>query len=159
MSNYDDLKTLEELREKGAITEEEYQREKDKILNKDYKIQSYPDKSAFFGMNENSFLALMHISQFAGFIIPLMGFIAPIVLWAMNKDKSEKVDLHGKNILNFMISWIIYLCASGLLCIVFIGLPILIALAIMQIVFIIMATVKASSGEYWKYPLSIEFIK
>ena len=159
MSNYDDLKTIEELREKGTLTEEEYQREKDKILNKDYKVQSYPDKSALLGMNENSYLALMHISQFAGFIVPLMGFFAPIILWATNKDKSENVDKHGKNILNFLISWIIYFCVSGVLCFVLIGLPILVALAIMQIVFIIMATVKASNGEYWKYPLSIEFIK
>ncbi|MFA6751325.1 MAG: SHOCT domain-containing protein, partial [Fermentimonas sp.] len=30
---YEDLKILDELREKGSITEEEYQREKEKILN------------------------------------------------------------------------------------------------------------------------------
>lgn len=159
MSNYDDLKTIEELREKGALTEEEYQREKDKILNKDYKIQSYPDKSAFFGMNENSYLALMHISLLAGFIVPLLGLIAPIVLWTISKDKSENVDKHGKNILNFTISWIIYFCTAGVLCFLLIGFPILIALVVIGIIFIIMATIKASNGEYWKYPFTIEFIK
>ena len=152
MDKYDDLKKLEELRERGAITEEEYQQEKSKILNSNYSNQ--PDKTG--GMDENTFIALMHLSQFAGFIFFGLGFIAPIIMWTINKE-NKKVDMHGKNIANFMLSMFIYFAVSGILCMVLIGIPMLIVLGILELIFIIMATVKAANGEYWKYPLSITF--
>jgi hypothetical protein len=103
--NYEDLKILDELREKGSITEEEYQREKEKILN-NTSIGS--GKRPLFGMTENTYIMLMHLSQFAGVIVPCAGFIVPIIMWIANKDINVNVDLHGKNILNFMISYVIY---------------------------------------------------
>ena len=153
--SYEDLKILDELREKGSITEEEYQIEKQKVMNK----MNNSSGSPFWGMSENSYIALMHFSQFAGYIILFLGFIMPIIMWMINKDNSIKVDQHGKNIVNFLISWIIYAVASLILVFLVIGLPMLIALGVLQIVFIIMAGLKASNGEYWKYPLSITFLK
>lgn len=149
MSKYDDLNKLESLREKGSITEEEYQNEKKKILDS-------PSPSNLFGMNENTYLLLMHLSQFAGFILIGLGFALPIIMWLTNKE-NPNVDKHGKNIVNFMISMFIYFCIAGVLCILLIGIPMLLALALMQFIFIIIATVKAANGEYWKYPLSISF--
>ncbi|MCC8145317.1 MAG: DUF4870 domain-containing protein [Bacteroidales bacterium] len=154
--NYDDLKALDELRKNGAITEEEYQAEKQKILNQ---IHSQSAKKPLFGMSENSYIALMHLSQFAGYLIPFLGFIAPVVLWLLNKDENIKVDRNGKNIINFMLSWLIYFICAGILVFLLIGIPIAIALGIMQIVFIIMAALKAMDGEYWKYPLSLTILK
>jgi len=150
MSKYDELNKLEELRDKGVLTEDEYQQEKQKVLN------SSNNTNNLLGTNENSYLLLMHLSQFAGFIIFGLGFVAPIIMWATNKE-NPNVDKHGKNILNFMISMFIYLFISLILCFLLIGIPLLIVLGIMQFVFIIIAAVKASSGEYWKYPLSITF--
>jgi len=149
MSKYDDLNKLEELKEKGTLTEEEYQREKNRVLN-----NSNP--SNLFGLNENTYLLLMHLSQFAGFILVGLGFALPVIMWLTNKE-NPNVDRHGKNIVNFMISMFIYFCISGVLILLLIGIPLMIALAVMQFVFIIIATVKASNGEYWKYPLSIKF--
>lgn len=148
MSKYDDLNKLEDLKLKGGITEEEYQKEKEKILN--------GSSSNLWGMNLDSFLLLMHLSQFAGFIVPGLGFVLPIVMWQTNKEDSE-VDKHGKNIANFMLSMIIYFCISGILCLLLVGFVLLGVLAILEIVFIIMAAVKASRREYWEYPLSIKF--
>ena len=155
--NYDDLKALDELRKSGAITEEEYQKEKNKILEQMHH-QSSKEKD-MFGMSENSYITLMHLSQFGGYIVPFLGFIAPVVFWVLNKDNNANVDLHGKNIVNFMLSWLIYYVCGGILVLLLIGIPVLIALAIMQIVFIILAAVKATNGEYWKYPLSITIIR
>lgn len=154
--SYADLKDLDELRRSGAITEEEYQKEKEKVLN-GRNVQS--GSSPFFGMPENSYLALMHVSQFSGYIIPFLGFIVPVVLWLMNRENSAKVDTNGKDIINFMLSWIIYALISGLLCIILIGIPILIALVVMEFIFIIMATIKANNGESWKYPMTITFLR
>ncbi len=153
--NYEDLKLLDELRQKGSITEEEYQREKDKILNKN----NFSTNRALFGLEENTYLMLMHLSQFLGFLFVGLGFLAPIIMWLTNKDNNTKVDSHGKNILNFIISMVIYYIASGILCILLIGIPLLIMLGILNFVFIIIAAIKGGNGEYWKYPFSIEFVK
>ena len=155
---YDDLKTLDELRRSGAISEEEYQKEKEKFFNRSKNSQT-TNSNPLLGMSENSYIALMHLSQFAGIIIPGLGFILPVVLWAMNKDNNTKVNAVGKHIINFMISILIYYAVSGVLCCLLIGIPMLIALGIIQIVFIIIATIKANNGETWRYPLTFDFLK
>ena len=76
---YEDLKILDELREKGSITEEEYQREKAKMLS-DEPSDAKSEKQPLFGLSENTFLMLMHLSQFAGAIVPLAGFVVPIII-------------------------------------------------------------------------------
>ncbi len=152
---YEDLKILDELREKGSITEEEYQREKEKILN-DESTSFSSIKNPLFGMTENTYIMLMHITQFAGIILPFAGFIIPILMWIANKENNSNVDLHGKNILNFMISFVIYAAVAA---ITIIGIPIAVLVGIFYMILVIMATVKANNGEYWKYPLSIQFIK
>ena len=156
--NYNDLKTLDDLRRSGAISEEEYQKEKQRFFNRSENTQT-TNSNPLLGMSENSYIALMHISQFAGIILPGLGFILPVVLWAMNKDNNIKVNAVGKHILNFMISMLIYYAISGVLCCIVIGIPMLIALGIMQIVFIIIATIKANNGETWRYPLTVDFLK
>lgn len=151
MDKYEDLRILEELRSKGAISEEEFQKEKAKILN------SGNQRNSSLGMDENTYLTLMHLSQFGGFIVPGLGFIIPIVMWLVNADKSEAVNMHGKNIANFMLSMLIYVVVSAILCLLLVGFVLLAALAVIEIVFIILAAVKANRGEYWPYPITIRF--
>lgn len=151
---YQDLKILDELREKGSISEEEYQREKAKILNDT--ASSSSGSNPLFGLAENTYLMLMHISQLLGVMFPLVGFVAPVIMWITNKDTNANVDLHGKNILNFTISYLIY---SAVLAITIIGIPLLFVLGILYLVFVIMAAVKANNGEYWRYPFVIQFFK
>lgn len=153
---YEDLKILDELRAKGSITEEEFQREKAKILAEENNTYSKAYNKPLFGMAENTYLMLMHISQFASWLIPFVGVIIPIIMWTTNKDNNAEVDRHGKNILNFSISYAIY---SVALLIIIIGIPLLFVLFAIYAVAVIIAAVKASNGEFWKYPLSIQFIK
>lgn len=93
-----------------------------------------------------------------GFIIGF-SFIAPLVIWLIFKDRSEFVDHHGKEALNFNISMIIYFIIAGILCIIFIGIPLLIGLAFFGLVVSIVAMVKAGNGERYNYPMNIKFIK
>lgn len=153
---YEDLKILDELKEKGSITEEEYQREKAKILDDAAASTSSSGAKPLFGLTENSYLMLMHLSQLLGLAIPLAGFVAPVIMWITNKDTNASVDLHGKNILNFTISYLIY---SAVLAITIIGIPLLFVLGIVYIVFVVMAALKANNGEYWRYPFIIQFFK
>lgn len=153
---YEDLKILDDLREKGSITEEEYQREKAKILNDTASSSTSSGSKPLFGLGENTYLMLMHLSQLLGLLLPLAGFVAPVIMWITNKETNANVDLHGKNILNFIISYLIY---SAVLAITIIGIPLLVVLGIIYLVFVILASVKANNGEYWRYPFIIQFFK
>jgi len=155
--NYEDLKTLDELRRNGTITEEEYQREKDKIFN-NTGYQSNND-SPLFGMSENSYVALMHISQLAGFILPGLGFFVPLILWLINKDNNARVDANGKEIMNFIISMIIYAVISGVLVIILIGFVLLGLIVVLEIACAILAAISATNGGNYRYPLTIRFLK
>ena len=153
---YENLKVLDELREKGALTEEEFQIEKEKLLSDDSSSSSNYSKKPLFGIPERTYLMLMHLSQLTVWLIPFVGIIIPILMWTTNKDNNTEVDRHGKNILNFTISYAIY---SVALLIIIIGIPFLLVLFAVYAIAVIIATVKASNGEFWKYPLTIQFIK
>jgi uncharacterized Tic20 family protein len=92
-------------------------------------------------------------------LLGMVGFFAPLVIWLNEKDKHKFVDEHGRAAMNYQISIIIYYLASCILCLILIGIPMLIALVIMHVVFVIIAAVKASNGKPWQYPIAIRFIK
>ena len=111
-----------------------------------------------WGMEENAFLMLMHLSQLLGFVVPFAGVVMPIVMWATTKDQSKEIDRHGKVILNWLISAFIYGVISTILLIIYIGFIGFILLLILTIVFAIMGGINANKGVLWKYPLSIKFL-
>ena len=158
-NKYQLLENLEQLYKAGTISEEEYRKERQKIMDDELPQSNFG--SDLFGMSENSYLMVMHLSQFAGLITVGLGFVVPLIMWLLNKENNKVVDRHGQNILNFMISWLIYYAVAFLLIISFIlsivGLPLAIILGITQIIFIIIAAINANDGKYWEYPLSIKF--
>lgn len=83
----------------------------------------------------------------------------PIVLWQMKKNESEFIDLNGKIIANWLISGVIYSLICLVLIVVLIGIPMLVVLGILGIVFPVIGAIKANNGEAWSYPLSIKFLK
>jgi hypothetical protein len=89
----------------------------------------------------------------------VVGFIAPLAIFLIKKDESKFVSDHAKESLNFQISLFIYSMISLVLIIVFIGVAMLIGLAIAALVLVIIATIKASQGEVYRYPLTIRLIK
>ena len=112
-----------------------------------------------WNMELSSYCMLMHLSQFAGIIVPFGGIALPIIMWATNKDKSSIIDQHGKNILNWMISFYIYATLSAVLILLIVGIFALIALCLVAVIFAIIGAVKANNKEIFNYPLSITFIK
>ncbi len=112
-----------------------------------------------WGMDQKVFLMLMHLSQLAGFIIPFGGLIVPIVMWATNKEQSTEVDKHGKVILNWVLSAIIYSAICFVLTFVFVGVIGFFILGIAGLIFLVVGAIKANAGELWHYPLSIKFFK
>ncbi|MDO5977801.1 DUF4870 domain-containing protein [Flavivirga spongiicola] len=144
--------------------------------------------------HQKNIATFIHLSTFSRFIIPFGNLIGPIILWVANKDKSEFVDNHGKQAINFQVSILLYALILGTLTIPFFifkifngidfidfhgfhdfhinigkpspllyiggGLGVLAIIGfILELVFIINASLKARDGELYNYPLTINFLK
>ena len=79
-------------------------------------------------------------------------------MWLVKRGDSPEIDAHGKESLNFQLSMLIYDAIAAILCIVLIGIPILIILWIMNTVFVIIASIRASEGQLYRYPLTIRLL-
>lgn len=108
---------------------------------------------------EQSWAIALHLSGFAGLILPSFGqIIAPLVIWLIKRPQSPLLDQVGKDVLNFQISYTIYAAIALALCWVCIGLALLPVIGILWIIFMIIAAVKTSNGEGYSYPLTIRFL-
>lgn len=101
----------------------------------------------------------VQVSSFAGYIIPFGSILGPFIVWLMKRDEMPFVDECGRNCLNFKISLMIYMMISAILMFVGIGFILIGVLAIVDIVFTIIAAMKASEGISYKYPMTIKFLK
>ena len=109
--------------------------------------------------DEKTLALLSHIGTLAGGVVPFGNVILPLVLWLTQKDKSDYVAYHSKESLNFQITMTVIYIASAILIFVVVGIPLLIAVAIFGIVVTVIATIKASNGESYEYPINFRFIK
>lgn len=137
--------------------------------------------------------ALIHLSTFLKYFVPLGNFIFPLIIWFTGK-KERLIDHHGKEALNFQLSIFFYMIvvafaaiagfvllgggwgfqninfpddlfqikqisqAVPLLILATIAGAFLLGLFILELVCVITAAMKASDGEYYKYPLTMNFI-
>jgi hypothetical protein len=108
---------------------------------------------------ERNWAMLCHLSAFAGFFFPFGGIIGPLICWLSKKDESVWIYVNGRNSLNFQLSILLYIVLTIPLCFIIIGFPIIGMLVILKVICIIIASVKASKGEPFKYPLVIPFIQ
>jgi len=89
----------------------------------------------------------------------LLGFWPALIGYLVLKDRGPFINQHTKTALNFQITMTIASAVGVVLAFVFIGFFIIIAVGIVIIIFSIMAAVAANKGQFYKYPLTIEFIK
>jgi len=102
---------------------------------------------------------LAHATALVGFLVPVAGHIVgPLIVWLAKRQDSPEIDAHGKESMNFQISMLIWNVIAGILCLVLIGIPILILLHILNIIFVIVASIQASEGKLYRYPLAIRLI-
>ncbi len=107
---------------------------------------------------DRQLLALTHLSQLLDYITGFGGFIVPLILWLVNKDRVMDMDIHGKSILNFQISIFLY-CLLSIPLIFLFGLGVITLLIIAALAFVlpIINAIKASNGEAPNYYISIPF--
>lgn len=103
---------------------------------------------------------LTHLSALATFVLPVAGnIIGPLIVYLIKKDEYEFVNEQGKEVLNFQITWSIIFTISAILILVGIGVIMLIGFGIAWLVLVIVGSVAASNGQYYRYPLTFKFFQ
>jgi len=109
--------------------------------------------------SERNWAMFCHLSTFSSVIIPFGGIIGPLICWLSKRNESSWVDQNGKAALNFQLSIALYILICIPLMFIIIGFVFLGALLILEMVCVIIASIKASRGEEYRYPLMIPFIQ
>ena len=121
--------------------------------------QSAPSPATSSSTNVRTWCVLAHATALVGFLVPVAGHIVgPLIVWLAKRQDSPEIDAHGKESMNFQISMLIWNAIALILCLVLIGIPILILLHILNIIFVIVASIQASEGKLYRYPLAIRLI-
>ena len=103
---------------------------------------------------------LCHASALLGVFLHFPGHVlGPLIVWLAKRDDSPELDAHGKESLNFQLSMLLYTLISGVFCLVLIGFVFLAILWVLNAVFVIIASIKASDGKFYRYPMTIRFIQ
>ncbi len=108
---------------------------------------------------ERNWAMFCHLGAFAGYILPFGHIIAPLIIWLVKKKEFPFVEDQGKESLNFQLSITVYVLVAALLALKLIGFVVMFSLAIFALVMVVIAAVQANSGEHYRYPLTIRFIK
>ncbi len=117
--------------------------------------------------NLRTWTVLCHASAFLGFFVPAAGhLVGPLLVWLLKRDESPEIDEHGKESVNFQLSMFIYTAALGVVCFIlmfvligFLLIPLFAILYVVDLVLVIIAALKASEGQFYRYPLTIRLIK
>ncbi len=150
----DQIEKLNDLKQRGLISEEEYQQTKARILGAQSDAAEQPH--TILRTNNYDYALVLHLTQFCSWLFPFLGLVVPLILW-QSKKEDPYINEQGKVVMNWVFSSLIYAVISLLLCFVLIGIPMLAALAICSIVFTIMGAMDANKGVIKNYPLTIKF--
>lgn len=85
-------------------------------------------------------------------------FIGPLIIWLIKKDESAYIDYHGREYMNFFISYTVYTIVSGILVVLLVGFFMLWAIGIMAVIFTIIGAIKAYEGKEYRMPLIFRLI-
>ena len=119
-----------------------------------------PQQPAAPTPDQRTWAMLCHLAALAALVgIPFGNVVGPLVVWLIKRNEMPIVDSEGRKSLNFQITMAIAGFVAFMTVFVFIGFLLLPAVAIFDLVFVIIASVKASKGEPTKYPFAIQFLK
>ncbi len=100
-----------------------------------------------------------HASALLGVFFHFPGHVlGPLIVWLAKRDDSQEIDAHGKEALNFQLSMLLYNVIAAVFCLVLIGFLFLAILWVLNAVLVIVASIKASDGKFYRYPLTIRFV-
>ncbi len=103
--------------------------------------------------DDKLWIMLCHLSLLIG-----VGFLLPLVVYFVKRHDSPLTAEHAKEALNFHISIYLYGFVFFLLSFALVGIPFLIADVLLALVLPIVACVKASNGQFYRYPLTVRLV-
>ncbi|WP_027066507.1 MULTISPECIES: DUF4870 domain-containing protein [Maribacter] len=117
------------------------------------------NKNAVVIREDRNLLVITHLSQYLDFITGFGGLVVPLVIWLTTKDSVIGMEEHGKSVINFQLTLILYLLI-GIPGILLFGLGILLLIfaGVLSIVMPAVNAIKASNGESPSYFGTIRFI-
>src|SRR5690606_18048395 len=95
-------------------------------------------------------------AQFCSFIVPILGWVVPLVMWLTRRD-DDYIEQHGRVVANWIISAFIYSLICIALMLVLVGFLLFPVLIICSIIFTILGGIQAKDGVIRNYPLAIRF--
>ncbi len=107
--------------------------------------------------DERNWALAAHIGCFL-VIWSTLGLVVPLLVLLAKGSESPFVRRHAVESLNFQVNAFVYLVVLLLLSLALVGIPLLIAYSIFYAVCVILATLRASSGEVFRYPLTIRVV-
>lgn len=103
---------------------------------------------------------LCHLIALVGLLGNGVGFLlGPLIVWLIKRQEHPFIDEQGKEAVNFQITMFIAFFIAIILAFLLIGIPLLLILGAVEIVFPILAAIKTSDGEHYRYPFAFRFIK
>jgi uncharacterized protein len=115
---------------------------------------TYPDAAFTPTGNDKIWSMLSHLSALFG-----VGIILPLVVYLAMRKESEYVAANAREALNFHLSVLIYIICCVPLMFILIGVPLAMIIGVASLVFAIIAAVKASDGQVYRYPLTLRLVK
>lgn len=88
----------------------------------------------------------------------VLGFVAPLIVWIMYKDRDEFLKDQSQEALNFQITMIIAWVVATVLSFVLIGFLLYPVLWIGNLILCIMAGMAANRGERYRYPFALRLV-
>ncbi len=105
---------------------------------------------------DRNFAIATHLSPFAWFLgLGPLALAAPIVLWLVRRNQSVFNDDHGREIVNFGLTFFLL---HLLLAVTVVGIVVWPVLWVVAVVNMIRGAVAAGNGEYFRYPMTIRFL-
>jgi len=107
--------------------------------------------------DERNWAMMAHLLSFVA-VWFAFGFVAPLVVMLTKGKESAFVRHHAVESLNFQLTALIAGLISAVLVIVLVGLLFLLVVGVMYVIFVILASVAANRGDWYRYPLTIRFV-
>ncbi len=107
--------------------------------------------------DERSAAMLSHLLSLLALLLSASWIVA-LVYYLIYKDRGAFVRAHTATELNFQLTVILAVIVGFILTFVLVGALVLIAIPVLMIVFGIIATIRASAGEWYVYPIAIRFV-
>lgn len=123
------------------------------------KVDSTPGKPVgASSADDRQWGMLAHLSSLIGLAVGGLTFVGPLIIWLIKKDQSPFVGDQAKEALNFQIACFIATLISAALVLVFVGIFLMMAVVVGNIVFSIIAAMEANKGVAYRYPYTIRLI-